>query len=170
MGCLYTLGSTLVAYVGLYVVVVFLRWEQASVNMEQPGQVNVVSVTVVQQPVIITGARYRLRMAMAIIGAVIGYSVAVCLGGYYRNASTAVYAAMSGIFATLTFLVHYNAFRDRLRLQNRLLTTLMIVGFVFCVVGVISIAAFIGLAAYLRQGNFVSHDSGVLLLTFAPFI
>lgn len=105
-------------------------------------------VTVTEQPII----RFRLRMAFAIFGTVVGYSVAICLGGVFHNPSTAAFAALSGILANICLVVHWKAakqlvgdYPDRLRL-------LSVIGAVFGFIGVAAMATFIGLAAWLHQG------------------
>ncbi|KAK2145119.1 hypothetical protein LSH36_701g00046 [Paralvinella palmiformis] len=111
----------------------------------------------------------KVRIILSAIGVIVGLSVFLVFGIVYENLSCAIWALISGVFASLTLCTHVKYARDQWRTHTEYLKPMMFTGCFGQLAGVCGFVAYITLASVLSQGLLV-RGPGYYLTSIWCFI
>lgn len=91
------------------------------------------------------------RYAFAVVGVLVGLSIAIVFAIVFHNPDTAAWGLTSGIFALIALAVHVKYTRDQWTTWSNYLRALMLLGCLGQLAGVCAFAVYLALAISQRQ-------------------
>lgn len=94
----------------------------------------------------------KFRIGFAIIGILVGLSIGFVFGIVYQNIDTAIWGAISGLFAGVTLVLHLKQVKDKWTRGSTLLRPLIILGVIGQAASVCAAIVYLIVAIVERQG------------------